>query len=404
MKNKVKLKNFLFKICLLIIIIVSLFIIINMIEYHNLTQNFNNKLSSIVSSVTEKYPDLSEDEIMNIINSSESSYNIFEKYNIDINKDTVILENNKVFIRFIIIDSIFLCLTLVLLIILFIKYNKKRDKELNEITRLIEEINKKNYKLNLDEISEDELSILKNEIYKTTIMLKEQAENSKKEKLELKESLSDISHQLKTPLTSILIILDNLIEDAYMDVQTRQDFIFDIKREINNINFLVQSLLKLSKLDTNNVTFVKENIEIKEIIEQAVKKLSMLCDLKDVKINVNCKNNIMINTDVNWQVEAISNVLKNAIEHSKENAIVGINIDDKKLYSEITITDYGDGIDKQDLSHIFERFYKGKNSSKDSIGIGLALAKTIIEKSNGKIIVESRANEGTTFIIRYYQI
>lgn len=404
MKNKVKLKKFLLKICLIIIIIVSLFIVIDVLEYRSLTKNFNNKISSIVSVLVEKYPNLSENEIMDIINSSDSSSEIFKKYNIDLNKDTLVLENDSVFVRFIIIDSIFLCLVLAILIVLFLQYNKRRDKEINDITKLIEEINKRNYELKIDEMSEDELSILKNEIYKTTIMLKEQAENSKQEKLELKESLSDISHQLKTPLTSILIILDNLLEDTNMDAQTRQYFIFDIKREINNINFLVQSLLKLSKLDTNTVSFVNEKVEIKEIVKQAVKKLSMLCDLKNVKININCKKTVIINADVNWQVEAISNVLKNAIEHSKENGFIDITIENKSLYSEIRIRDYGDGIEKQDLSHIFERFYKGKKASEGSIGIGLALAKTIIEKSNGKIMVESAVNEGTTFIIRYYQM
>jgi len=404
MKNKIKLRNFLFRICLFTIVAIFLSSVISVLEYRSLTKNFNSKVSSIVSVITNKYPDIKTSEIMDIINSSDNSSDVLEKYNIDISKDTVILENDKVFIKYMIINNVFVCLILILLILLFLRFNKKRDKEIKEITKLIEEINKKNYKLNIENISEDELSILKNEIYKTTIMLKEQAENSKCEKLELKTSLSDISHQLKTPLTSISIILDNLIEDTNMDGQTREDFIFDIKREINNINFLVQSLLKLSKLDTNTVKFINEKVEMKEIIRESVQKVTMLCDLRNVKVKVNCKNNIILNTDINWQVEAISNVLKNAIEHSPENSIVEINIEDKNLYSEIIIRDYGEGMDKEDLSHIFERFYKGKNASQDSIGIGLALAKTIIENSNGKIMVESELNKGTTFIIRYYQI
>jgi len=401
MKNKIKLRNFLFRICLFTIVAIFLSSVISVLEYRSLTKNFNSKVSSIVSVITNKYPDIKTSEIMDIINSSDNSSDVLEKYNIDISKDTVILENDKVFIKYMIINNVFVCLILILLILLFLRFNKKRDKEIKEITKLIEEINKKNYQLNIENISEDELSILKNEIYKTTIMLKEQAENSKCEKLELKTSLSDISHQLKTPLTSISIIL---VEDTNMDGQTREDFIFDIKREINNINFLVQSLLKLSKLDTNTVKFINEKVEMKEIIRESVQKVTMLCDLRNVKVKVNCKNNIILNTDINWQVEAISNVLKNAIEHSPENSIVEINIEDKNLYSEIIIRDYGEGMDKEDLSHIFERFYKGKNASQDSIGIGLALAKTIIENSNGKIMVESELNKGTTFIIRYYQI
>lgn len=250
-------------------------------------------------------------------------------------------------------------------------------------------------------MSEDELSILKNEIYKTTITLKEAAENSNKEKLELKDSLSDISHQLKTPLTSILIILDNLIDDPEMDKDTREDFIKDIKREINSINFLVQSILKLSKLDTNTINFIEEEIELKKLINQAKENVSMLSDLRNVNINLKIKSNPVIKCDFKWQVEAISNILKNCIDHSKENSEVIVTIEDNRVYSKITIKDNGSGIDKDDLPHIFERFYKGKNATPDSIGIGLSLSKRIIEEDNGKITVKSDES-GTTFIIKYF--
>ena len=140
------------------------------------------------------------------------------------------------------------------------RYNHKREKDIKDIAKCIEEINKKNYELEIDSISEDELSILKNEIYKTTIMLKEAADNSTKDKINLKKSLEDISHQLKTPLTSILVMLDNIIEDPDMDSSIRNDFIVDIKRNVNNINFLVQTLLKLSK-----PTWIKSPATAREI-------------------------------------------------------------------------------------------------------------------------------------------
>lgn len=288
------------------------------------------------------------------------------------------------------------------MILIFLYFNKKKDKEINKITKCMEEINRRNYKLEIDDISEDELSILKNEIYKTTIMLKEAAENSNKEKLELKDSLSDISHQLKTPLTSILIILDNLIDDPEMDKDIREDFIKDIKREINGINFLVQSILKLSKLDTNTINFIEDEIELNKIVIEAIKNVSMLSDLRNVNVNLKIKSNSVIKCDFKWQVEAISNILKNCIEHSNENSDVIVIIEDNKVYSKIIIKDNGGGIAKEDLPHIFERFYKGKNATSDSIGIGLSLAKTIIEKDNGTISVQS-SDKGSIFEIKYFK-
>ena len=249
---------------------------------------------------------------------------------------------------------------------------------------------------------EDELSILKNELYKTTVMLRELADNSLNDKRELKKALEDISHQLKTPLTSILIILDNLIDDPEMDKDIREDFIKDIKREINGINFLVQSILKLSKLDTNTINFIEDEIELNKIVIEAIKNVSMLSDLRNVNVNLKIKSNSVIKCDFKWQVEAISNILKNCIEHSNENSDVIVIIEDNKVYSKIIIKDNGGGIAKEDLPHIFERFYKGKNATSDSIGIGLSLAKTIIEKDNGTISVQS-SDKGSIFEIKYFK-
>ena len=156
-----------------------------------------------------------------------------------------------------------------------------------------------------------------------------------------------------------------------MPEDIKKDFIKDIKREIINIKFLVESILKLSKIDSNSIKFIKKEVFVKTI-----------CDLK-------------------WQVEAITNILKNCIEHSYENRKIYINYNQNNMYTELKIEDNGTGIDAKDLPHIFERFYKGKNSSSDSVGIGLALSKSIIESNNGYIQVDSKLNKGTTFIIKY---
>ena len=291
---------------------------------------------------------------------------------------------------------------LVLFIFTFVFYQKKQNKRIREITKYIQEINKKNYNLKLQDNREGEISILKNEIYKTTVMLKEVAENSVIDKMKLKDSLSNISHQLKTPLTSILIILDNLIDNPDMPVDTRNDFIRDIKREIVNVNFLIASILTLSKFDSNTIDFIRENILVKDLINEVAKRNAVLADLKNVEINITGDEAISIKCDFRWQIEAIVNIVKNCIEHSPEKSKIIINYEQNSVYTQIKIRDFGEGISKEDIPFIFERFYKGKNAKPNSIGIGLALSKTIIEKDGGTISVNSNEN-GTEFVIKYYE-
>ncbi len=404
MKNKINLKKYL----LISLLVSGLFLlIINLVttyEYRIYNRQFNEKIVSIVAKVQEKYPMVSELEIMEILNnSSKPEQDIFFKYGIDIENDSIVLNNDEKLADFQKINMIIGLLGIGVIYVIFFGYERKKSRELNKITQYIQAINKNNYALDLRDNSEDELSILKNEIYKTTVMLKEVAFNKEQDKMNLKKSLEDISHQLKTPLTSILIMLDNLIDDNNMDQVTKEEFIKDIKREILNINFLVQSLLKLSKLDTNTVHYLKQKVKVEDLIKEAIKNVAALCDLKNIEIEFKAPKGINLNCDFLWQVEAITNILKNCVEHSLEESKVIIKCLETKAYVLITITDFGEGIAPEDLPHIFERFYKGKNASIDSVGIGLALAKNIIESENGNIVVESN-QEQTTFEIRYYKI
>ena len=402
MKNKIELKKMCITSCIVIIIFLITFSILIYKQYKTYTYNFNQKIAGIIDNVLEKYPDIEKREIVEILNSSDKTNNeILREYGIELDKDSVILENNTDFQKFIIIDINTLIVFILMLSIIFFKYNHSDSKKINEITKYIEEINRGNYKLNIEENTEDELSILKNELYKITIMLKEVAENSQKDKTTLKDSLSDISHQIKTPITSILIMLDNILSDENMPEDIKKDFIKDIKREIINIKFLVESILKLSKIDSNSIKFIKKEVFIKDIINEAVKNVSMLSELKNIEIIVSGDDSIKTICDLKWQVEAITNILKNCIEHSYENRKIYINYNQNNMYTELKIEDNGTGIDAKDLPHIFERFYKGKNSSSDSVGIGLALSKSIIESNNGYIQVDSKLNKGTTFIIKY---
>lgn len=404
MKNKIRLKQYFISTLIVAICLFVLFLALNIYEYHTYTNNFNNKIGAIVNVIKDKYPEITDKEIITILNSNDfESNDFFTKYGIDINNKSVLLNNDKDYHTFLIVNMSFLTLSIVILLIVFIRYNHKKENDIKDIIKCIEQINKKNYELQIDSMSEDELSILKNEIYKTTIMLKESAENSNKDKMNLKKSLEDISHQLKTPLTSILVMLDNIIEDPDMDINIRNDFIRDIKRNVVNINFLVQALLKLSKFDANTVHFIKKEYNLRSIVDESIKNVSTLCDLRNINIELNIKNDSKFMCDSKWQIEAITNILKNAVDHSKNNSTVTINLSNNNVYSMIEIIDKGEGISKKDISHIFERFYKGENATSDSIGIGLALAKTIIEEDNGNISVESNKN-GTKFTIKYFKL
>lgn len=401
MKNKINFKKTLLKILITIIIFLISITIINIYEYYTYTSNYNSKLNSIIQTVYEEYPNISKNTLIKILNSSKQDNSFIEEYGISKN-ESIIKDNDKLLKKYLIINSVLILFFSILITLIFLKYNKRKDHELNNITKYIEEINHKNYKLDIDENSEDELSILKNEIYKTTVMLNEQAENSLKDKINIKKYLQDISHQLKTPLTSINILLDNLIDNPDMPKDTRDDFIMEIKREITNINFLVQNILRLSKFEANTIDFIKKETTIKEIINTTVKNVSNICDLKNIEIIINNKCKNKITCDFKWQVEALTNILKNAVEYSPNNSNVLVECSDNNLYSEIRIKDFGKGMSKEEQKNIFKRFYKGKDSSKDSIGIGLSLAKTIIEKDNGRVVVESKKENGTTFIIKYF--
>ncbi len=403
LENKVHLKKFLLISIIPIIIFLILGNIFFLYQYYSYTQNYNNKIASLVNLLDKEYPDIDRNELISILNSDDKvSEDIFSRYGIDIQNESIIIENDRLFSGFIIVYNILFIGLALSLILLYLKHEKVQNKEIKKIVKCIEEINKKNYSINIDENSEDELSILKNELYKITIMLKEDAENSKKDKLKLKDSLSDISHQLKTPLTSINIMLDNILDNPDMDSNTKEKFIQNIKREITNISSLVGEILKLSKFDASVIKFEEQQVFIDDIVKSAISNVEMMAELKNINIEVNNQDNIKLVCDAKWQIEAITNILKNCIEHSKDDSTITIDIDSNKIYKQITIKDNGEGIDEKDLPHIFERFYKGKNSSKDSVGIGLALAKTIIEKDNGSIKVNSKKRKQTTFVIKYY--
>lgn len=376
-------------------------------QYKAVTITLNEKIAEIMGKISESNPEMDSREIIEILNSAknteqyEKGQTELSKYGIEIDKINSIklIENQmktnlKLNILIIVLFSI-LWMTIIVL------YLRKRDKKIKQITNYINQIKNKKYDLNIEENTEDELSNLKNELYKITIMLKEESEISKKDKENLKMSVEDISHQLKTPLTSITIMLDNLKDNPNMEEKTKQKFIFEISKQVEWINWLVISMLKLSKLDANVVQFYDEKINLNKFIGEIIKNLEIPIEVKNQKIIIDGNENVSFIGDYKWQQEAITNIIKNCIEHNANNGTIYINYEENSLFTKITIRDEGEGISKEDLKHIFERFYKGKNSSENSVGIGLALAKNIIEKNNGMINCKSELDKGTEFVIKY---
>lgn len=363
--------------------------------------NYNIIVAKLFSIVNEKYPDLTIEEFVDELN-NEDEYDskLLNMYGIDLYDDVASLSSKKILNEMYITDLIIVILSSLLIIIIINIYINKNNRDIKKLIYYVEEINKKNYKLDMISNKEGYLSILQNEIYKTMVMLKESAVNSLSDKQKLKNSLSDISHQLKTPLTSISIMLDNIIDNEDMEEDIRNDFIMDIKREIVNINFLVYNILKLSLFDTNTVKLKKEIISINKVIEEAIKNVSLLADLKNIEIKLENKKTVDVKLDFKWEIEALTNIIKNSIEHSYEEGIVLINVEATDLYTEVMIKDFGCGIDKKDIKNIFKRFYK-LNDNDNGFGIGLSLAKEIIEADNGRIKVKSELGKGTIFIIRY---
>lgn len=402
MINKESLKKVVITGLILILISSLTIFIVLTIQYKNYEKIVNLTVSNLIDEIMEKYPETDEQELIRIINSEnqEQKDEVLSKYgytnNISYIKE---LENSmNTSIR---INIAIIILLGVIAIIVALIYTNKRDKSLRSINKYLDKVNNGNYELKIEDNGEDEISRLRNELYKTTILLRESAENSEKEKTNLSNSLADISHQLKTPLTSIRIMLDNIEENPNMDEKTRNEFIEEISRQIDWISSLVISLLKLAKFDAGAIIMQDTQINVKKLIDNVINNLAIMIDIKNIKIEEKIDEDVILRADYNWQLEALTNIIKNCIEHSKEDSKIKIEVENNSIFVKIKITDEGEGIAKEDLSHIFERFYKSKQVSENSIGIGLSLAKTIIEKENGYIKVDSELGKGTTFEIKY---
>ncbi len=248
--------------------------------------------------------------------------------------------------------------------------------------------------------SEGELAILHSEINKMTVRLREQQQRLKDDKVFLSDSIADISHQIRTPLTSINLMLE-LLGNNTTNQKRRSELIMELKVMLSRIDWLITALLKISKLDAGTVQFKKETVSFEELAEKACSPLLVPLELRGIALKISAEGSFT--GDISWTCEAIGNILKNCMEHTPASGTIEISCSENALYSQIEIKDSGRGIEQEDMPHIFERFYKGKNSDKNSFGIGLALARTIITSQNGTVKAENIRPHGALFTVKFYK-
>lgn len=278
--------------------------------------------------------------------------------------------------------------------------NYNRYKRIASLSRDINSLLHGDNSISFEDYTEGELSILRSEIHKMTIRLREQQQRLMDDKVYLADSIADISHQIRTPLTSINLLVQ-LISKPDLSEDKKRQHIIDLKRMLSRIDSLITALLKISKLDAKTVQFKTENLSLETLVNKSCEPLLVPFELRGVTLRISAEGSFC--GDLPWTCEAIGNIVKNCMEHTPEGGMVEVVASENPLFSEIVIKDNGSGIDKEDLPHIFERFYKGKNSSDNSFGVGLALARMIITEQNGTIKAENRNSKGAKFTIRFYK-
>lgn len=416
-KNKQAVKSLLL---IGVVLVVSVVTYISWISWytHKYKNMENTYIRCIMENVINQYPDLDMEEIAIILN---KSYSELESSTTSEEFDSILRKNgitdNTFYIKDmsdirnvnIIVSTSIIGVMSVLFIICFCMYLRRRKKDIFELQDYMDKISRGNYELEINDNSENELSSLKNSLYKIMVYMKEQADSARIKKVMLAQSVSDISHQLKTPLTSTQVLLDNLNDNPDMDYSTRKKFIYEALNQVNGMSWMIVSMLKLSRIDAGVVEFNNENISINKIIEEAVGNLEVIAEIKNVNIEKNIdnrnedelnKSDIYIKGDYNWNREALQNIIKNAIEHSNDKGTVKINITDNDVYTAVYITNRGEKLSDKQQKQIFERYYSEAKYEDNSMGIGLPLAKAVIEKQGGYISVESD-DEETVFIVKY---
>lgn len=283
--------------------------------------------------------------------------------------------------------------------VLFWRFTKARYKNIAKLSEEIDLVLHNADRLYIGESEEGELSILQSEITKMTLRIREQNAALKKEKEHLADSLADVAHQLRTPLTSVNLILSLLENNP--DENERRNLLRETEELLARMDWLLTALLKLSRLDAGIVAFQRTPVDVNSAVHTAARPLLIPMELHNITLQIHVPAGIKIWGDPDWLAEAVQNILKNCMESAGDNGKIEIACEDTLLYTEITIRDNGAGFEKEDLPSLFDRFYRGKNSSTAGYGIGLALCKTIITRQGGTITAKNHPQGGAVFVIRF---
>ena len=402
-----EIKKYNISIIALFLITIILSIFVNTLNLNIIKADVIQNNQAIVGNIVSKYPELEKD-IVSVITQAKNKENtdlgakVLQKYNYDSSTNLSqepIVQNNiykMLKINILFITFVFLCL-ITISFYFFIKIYR----DIKDMTDYVYHSSEgREYEMK-NKNQEGQIGLLKTEIMKMTTVLKEKVALLHSEKIFLNDTISDISHQLKTPMTSLMLLTDLMYND--LDKEKKIEFLDRTNAQLSRMDWLIKSMLKLSKLEAKVIDFKDEKVNINELIRRSISPLSVPMELKNISLNINGDKEASYIGDIEWSSEALGNIIKNCVEHTKEGGTLDITYEENPIYSEIIIKDNGEGIDKDDIQNIFKRFYKGKNSKSDSVGIGLAMAKSIIESQNGDIYVKSKKNRGSEFHITFHK-
>jgi signal transduction histidine kinase len=380
-------------------------VILSLVMAAYVNQAVTDTYAGIVGTVAQKYPLAEAQVVQDLRSPGADSVNlgtqVLEKYGLGNARSTDTGVATGLLARLLPAGLALTGLACAGFALLLAEYRRSISEKMVGLSAYLRQIEAGDYALDVRDNGEGSFSLLKNDLYKVTVRLREQAELLQKDKTALSNLIADISHQIKTPLTSLGVLADLLVEDP--PEEDRRAFVERLRAQLGRIQWLVAALLKLARLDAGTAAFKSEPVDVRGLIERALEPLQIPLEIKKQRIEVHGGDDASFTGDLNWSAEALTNVVKNCVEHTPEGGRIEISYTANALYAEIIVSDDGEGIASRDMPNIFNRFYRAENAGENGVGIGLALSKAIFTAQGGDITVHSQRGMGTSFTIRIFR-